>query len=269
MKKKIIVIIILILGFFIYCVVQNNVLSISNYDIISSKVTKEFKIVHLSDLHDKQFGKDNQTLVRVVKQQKPDIIVFTGDLVDQKTEDVTSSVNTLGELNKWAQVYYIPGNHEYRCEKAELIFRMLEEENVEVLNLKTQTVTVNGADIDIIGMDEMVNSVESINKKMTEFEKSNNFKIVLSHFPENFPIYYSNYDVDLVLSGHAHGGQFNIPFVGGLYAPGQGFFPDYYKGVYSENGVNLVVSRGLGNSVIPLRIFNNPEVVVINIKPSE
>lgn len=236
---------------------------------MSSKVTREFKIVHLSDLHDKQFGKDNQTLVRVVKQQKPDIIVFTGDLVDQKTEDVTSSVNMLSELNRFIPVYYIPGNHEYRCEKAELIFRMLEEENVEVLNLKTQAITVNGADIDMIGMDEMVNSVESINKKMTQFEKSSNFKIVLSHFPENFPRYYSSYDVDLVLSGHAHGGQFNIPFIGGIYAPGQGFFPDYYKGVYSKNGVNLVVSRGLGNSVIPLRIFNNPEVVVINIKPSE
>ncbi len=248
---------------------QNNVLSISNYDITSSKVTKEVRIVHLSDLHDKQFGKNNQALIRVVNQQKPDFIVFTGDLVDQKTKDVTGSVKTLGELNEWAPVYYIPGNHEYRCEKAELIFRMLEEENVEVLNLKTQAITVNGAGIDILGMDEMVNSIVVINKRMTEFEKSSNFKIVLSHFPENFPNYYSSYDVDLVLSGHAHGGQFNIPFIGGLYAPGQGFFPDYYKGVHSENGVNLVVSRGLGNSIIPLRIFNNPEVVVINIKPSE
>ncbi|NLL06257.1 MAG: metallophosphoesterase [Clostridiaceae bacterium] len=195
-------------------------------------------------------------------------MVFTGDLVDKKTEDVTNSVNTLVELNKWAQVYYIPGNHEYRCEKVELIFRMLEEENVEVLNLKTQAGIVKEVGIDIIGIDEMVNSVESINKKMTEFEKINSFKIVLSHFPENFPRYYSSYDVDLVLSGHAHGGQFNIPLLGGLYAPGQGFFPEYYKGIYLENGVNLVVSRGLGNSVIPLRIFNNPEVVVINIKPS-
>jgi len=146
---------------------------------------------------------------------------------------------------------------------------MLEEKNIEVLNLKTQAVTIDETGIDIIGMDEMANSIESIDEIMKDFEKSNNFKIVLSHYPENFPKYYSNYDIDLVLSGHAHGGQFNIPFIGGLYAPGQGFFPKYYKGVYSQNNVNLVVSRGLRNGVIPLRVFNYPDIVVINLKPSE
>lgn len=150
-------------------------------------------------------------------------------MVDRKTEDVTNSVNTLGELNKVVQVFYIPGNHEYRCKKAELIFKMLKEQGVEVLNLKTQAVTIDGTGIDIIGMDETANNIEDIDKMMKDFEKSNNFKIVLSHFPENFPKYYSNYDIDLVLSGHAHGGQFNIPFIGGLYAPGQGFFRSIIK----------------------------------------
>mgnify|MGYP000064532960 CR=1 FL=1 len=109
--KKAIAIIVLILGLFVFCVVQNNLLSISNYNIISPKIDKEVKIVHLSDLHDKQFGKNNQNLINAVKQQNPHFIVFTGDLVDRKTKDVTNSVNTLSDLNKTVKVYYIPGNH--------------------------------------------------------------------------------------------------------------------------------------------------------------
>lgn len=269
MTKKKIIILALILGFIVFCIVQNNLIEITNFEIESKKVSKPLKIVHLSDLHDKQFGKDNKTLIDKVKQQGPDIIVFTGDLIDYQTSNFTNCINTLSELNKLVQVYYIPGNHEYRSGKSKLIFKMLEQENIEVLNFTTKSIKVNGENIDIIGMTESVNSNEAINEKLSVFEKSSNFKIVLSHFPENFPRYYCNYDVDLVLSGHAHGGQFNIPFIGGIYAPGQGFFPKYYKGIHSENGVDLIVNRGLGNSKIPLRIFNYPEIVVIYLKPAK
>ncbi|WP_010250380.1 metallophosphoesterase [Acetivibrio cellulolyticus] len=269
LKKKSIIIITIIVGFIVFCIVQNNLIGVSNFEIESSKISRQVRIVHLSDLHDKQFGKGNKILIDKVKQQEPDIIVFTGDLVNWNTKDFTASVNTLSELNKFAQVYFIPGNHEYRSGKSESIFKMLRKVDIEVLNCATKYIIANGEKIDIIGLDKSIARVKTAEKKLIEFEKSSNFKIVLSHFPEDFSRYYCNYNVDLVLSGHAHGGQFDIPFIGGVYAPGQGFFPKYYKGVYSENGVKLVVSRGLGNSKIPLRIFNNPEIVVIDIKPSK
>jgi predicted MPP superfamily phosphohydrolase len=100
---------------------------------------------------------------------------------------------------------------------------------------------------------------------LNEFEKRETYKILLSHYPENINEY-KDRNVNLVLSGHAHGGQFILPFVGGVYAPGQGFFPEYYKGKYNVNGTDFIVSSGLGNSSIPIRLFNRPEVIVINLK---
>ncbi len=268
MKKKI-AIIALFICFLVNCIIQNNVIKISTYEIKTSKVLNPVRIVHLSDLHDKQFGEYNKTLIAEIKQKEPDIIVFTGDLIDSRCEDFTVSVNTLSELNKLVQVYYIPGNHEYRSGKSDVFFEMLNNENIEILKNDTRCIIANGEIVDIIGIDETVSNYENIRKKLIEFEKSNSYKVLLSHFPENFSRYYNKYNIDLVLSGHAHGGQFNLPFIGGLYAPGQGFFPKYYKGIHTENGVNLIVSRGLGNSSFPLRVFNNPEIVVINLIPSK
>ena len=263
------IILVLLAGVIVFCIIQNNMIGVSNFHIKTSKISNKVRIVHLSDLHGKQFGLDNKTLIDKVKQQKPDIIVFTGDLVDSKTKDFYPSVNTLSQLNKLAQIYYIPGNHEYNSGKSDLLFRLLKEVNVEVLNCDSRNITANGESIEILGIDEAVNDINYIENKLIEFEKSSDFKILLSHFPENFSRYYCNYGVNLVLSGHAHGGQFHIPFIGGVYAPGQGFFPKYYKGNYLKNGVDLIVSRGLGNSVIPLRVFNNPEIVVIELVPSK
>lgn len=265
--KKIIVISALFICFLIYCIIQNNLIKISTFNVKTSKILNPVRIVHLSDLHDKQFGEGNKTLINRVKQQEPDIIVFTGDLIDWKHGDFTGSVNTLSELNKLAQIYYIPGNHEYRSGKSELLFEMLRHENIEILKSDTRSIIANGEMVDVIGIDKKGSAIENIRKDLIEFEKSSNYKVLLSHFPENFSRYYNKYTIDLVLSGHAHGGQFNLPFIGGVYAPGQGFFPKYYKGIHTENGVNLIVSRGLGNSSFPLRVFNSPEIVVINLIP--
>jgi len=270
MRKKVIVVIsVLFICFLVNCIIQNNSIEISTFDIKTSKILNPVRIVHISDLHDKQFGEDNKALVEKIKQQEPDIIVFTGDLIDSRSEDITGSVITLSKINKLAQIYYIPGNHEYRSGKTDLLFEMLEKENIEVLKSDTRSILVNGETVDIIGIDEIDSGIENIGKNLIEFEKSTNYKVLLSHFPENFSRYYNKYSIDLMLSGHAHGGQFDLPFVGGIYAPGQGFFPKYYKGIHTENGVNLIVSRGLGNSSFPLRLFNNPEIVVINLIPSK
>jgi predicted MPP superfamily phosphohydrolase len=169
----------LLVVFLIFCIIQNNIIVISNFDIESSKISSPVKIVHLSDLHNKQFGRYNKTLIDKVNEQGPDIIVFTGDLIDAGTKDFSPSVNTLAELNKLAQVYYISGNHEYRSGKADLLFRTLKEVNIEVLNCDSKNITVYGESIDIIGIDEISKDIGYIENKLIEFERDSNFKIVL------------------------------------------------------------------------------------------
>jgi hypothetical protein len=258
-------VLVIILIFFYF---QNNYLQITNIQIQSPYIRNEVKIIHLSDLHGKEFGRNNNALISSIKDNTPDIIVFTGDLIDKSGNNINGSVLLLSELNKYRPVYYVPGNHEYRSGQSNLVFRLLEENGVKVLRNKMESLNIKNTKISILGIDETVINNNQLNENLNEFEKSNSFKILLSHYPENFSRIYKHRNIDLVLSGHAHGGQFIIPFAGGLYAPGQGFFPKYYKDKYIENGVDLVVSRGLGNSVIPVRIFNRPEIVSISLTQS-
>lgn len=263
---------VILLSLFIVCIIffyaQNNFIQITEIDIRSQDILNEIKIVHLSDLHGKEFGKNNSLLISKVKEQTPDIAVFTGDLIDRSGKNIQGSVAFLSELNKFCPVYYIPGNHEHWSGLSEAVFEQLKTSNIKVLRCDSESISIKNTRIDILGMDEFSFDSNSISEKIQVLEKSEGFKLILSHYPENFSSLYNSRDIDLVLSGHAHGGQFIIPFAGGLYAPGQGFFPRYYKGRYTENGVNLVVSRGLGNSAIPIRVFNRPEIVSISLNPS-
>ncbi len=262
-RKLVIIISVIILTVFLYA--QNNWIKVTSIDVESAKIQNNTRIVHITDLHGKLFGKDNKRLIGLIKEQNPDIIVFTGDLIDRSDKNITSSINTLKELQAYRPLYYIPGNHEFRSGKSEQIFKALSKLNVNVLRCEIKDIEVKGNRISILGMDETGVKRNVFLNSLNEFEKRETYKILLSHYPENINEY-KDRNVNLVLSGHAHGGQFILPFVGGVYAPGQGFFPEYYKGKYNVNGTDFIVSSGLGNSSIPIRLFNRPEVIVINLK---
>lgn len=275
------IIIILVFIIIMFCYYENNVFDITNISI-RRNVNEKIRVVHISDLHSKQFGKNNNRLNKVIMSQKPDVIFATGDMIDSSLKDMDKIINFLVELNKVIPVVYIPGNNEMRTEKIEEILKKLGDGNVIVLNNQIKELYLNKNKVYILGLAERKQDeggifYNKINSKylysnceelFEKLERGDGTKIVLSHYPENFKAVgeysYSKYNFDIMFSGHAHGGQFILPFIGGLFAPGQGILPKYYKGVHGETS-KLVISRGLGNSGFPLRLFNRPEIVVIDL----
>lgn len=275
----IIITIAMITGFF--CYYQNNKISITNLKV-KSNVNKNMRIAQISDLHSKEFGRDNNTLYKVIMDQKPDIIVATGDLIDSNMKRINEIIEFCSRLNKKIPVYYILGNNEMRCSRVKEIVEKLKEKNINVLENEISKIKIKGNIINILGLAEKrvdkgemfyskVNSrykVENVEVLFKRLEKLEGIKIVLSHYPENFESVgnysYNKYNFDIMFSGHAHGGQFILPRLGGVFAPGQGLFPKYYKGIYGGKN-KLVVSRGLGNSGFPLRLFNRPDLVIVDL----
>ena len=260
---------------------ENNVFDITKFKI-SANVNNKIRIVHLSDLHSKEFGKDNKRLKNIILKQKPNIVVTTGDMIDSNLRKMDEIINFLAELNKEVYVVYIPGNNEMRTEKINEILYKINLNEVIVLDNKIKEININNNKIFILGLvenriDEGESFYEKANSRyfynksnllFNELESKNGIKIVLSHYPENFAAIgeesYNKYNFNIMFSGHAHGGQFILPFIGGLFAPGQGILPKYYRGIHGEKN-KLIISRGLGNSGFPLRLFNRPEVIVVDI----
>ncbi|WP_079515130.1 metallophosphoesterase [Rossellomorea marisflavi] len=264
MKKWIVVSgIVLLLGLF--CYVQNNALVTTKLEIESSKIPEAFhgyRIVQLSDLHGKSFGPNQDRLIQKVKKAEPDLIVFTGDLVDAQRYDPGPGLTLLKELSTLAPVYIISGNHEWWSGRWEELRKEVGETGAFLLEDDAITITENGEEIRLLGVDDP--AAGDVPAALQSVGKEKGFNILLSHRPELFNLY-KEYGMDLVLSGHAHGGQVRLPFIGGLVAPDQGLFPAYTEGLYKNGDTRMVVNRGLGNSIIPLRIFNRPEVVEITL----
>lgn len=223
------------------------------------------RVAHISDLHNAVFGKNNSVLTGILKEEKPDIIVFTGDIVDATRTDIEKAVNFAEQAAQIAPCFYVTGNHESRIgnDYAELE-HMLKEAGVTVLRNASVRYEKNGESILIAGIDDPEIITGSWNEALTELCGSGEFTVLLSHRPERFGQYVEN-GADVVFCGHAHGGQIRIPFIGGVLAPSQGFFPEYDCGVYTANGTSMVVSRGIGNSVAPVRVNDRPEVVIADI----
>lgn len=264
--KKYIILAVVIILFGIFAYDQNNHLVISGYDISSSKVPAGFEgftIVHLSDLHDKNFGKDNSRLLDKVAVLEPDIIVITGDIVDNDHSNLNIAIGLAGKLANIAPTYYVNGNHEDWLSEAhrEELYKGIREQGVIILDNKKEIINKGDDYINLLGlMDKNLRDGTLASLKMGEDE----FNLLLAHEPQCIGEY-ALYGTDLVLSGHAHGGQFILPFIGAVVAPDQGFNPKYTQGVYERDYTQMVVSRGLGNSVIPLRLFNYPEIVCVRI----
>lgn len=251
-------VIILITGVAIFCYVSNNRLTVAEYEI-DAKIQSDLKIVHLSDLHAKQFGKKNRRLLAKIKGLKPDLIAFTGDIIHKyRKRDLLVATLLMQELCEIAPVVFVSGNHEKRNKNYRFLVEKLREAGACVLD--NQSVEMMG--ISISGLD--CSSLK--NDTIYALESRGEFKLLLAHMPRFFSRYASA-DFDLVLCGHAHGGQWRIPFTDkGLYAPGEGVLPKYCRGLHEENGSKMIVSCGLGNSQFPLRLFNPPQIVLVNLK---
>lgn len=256
---------------------QNNDIVISEFEYKNSKVPLEFEnflIVHVSDLHNKRFGKNQQNIIKEIKYLDADIIVITGDLVDRRKYNLEKAMEFIKEAVKYAPVYYVSGNHEAWSGKYDEVKQALLKEGVFVLDNESQDIVKNNSAIKILGVKDPAfltsgygekTDISEIESSLTNWSESSSLKVLLSHRPELFEIY-KDHNIDLVFSGHAHGGQFRIPFLGGLIAPNQGFFPKYTSGSYSCENTTMFVSRGLGNSLMPIRLGNRPELIKVTLK---
>lgn len=252
--------ILLILGLLL---LYNNVFVVRRYRLESEKLEQDLKIVLLSDLHNKCYGKDNARLLKRIASLTPDLIVIAGDLVDKRKPDIPVGVEFAENCADIAPTFYLCGNHERERENFEVICSFLEKTQV----LRNEWVKVCG--IKLMGItDHFELPFEDAQQVLEQFEKEEGYKIVAVHRPADFcsELEIRNYDVDLQLSGHTHGGVAHVPFYGAVFAPGEGFFPKYPQGRYEEKGTTLIVGGGLGNTKLPLRLFNFPEIVEISVK---
>lgn len=274
MKNKVIIIVLLLaVAFTAYCLWADRAISEREFQIKSEKIPSDFdgyRIVHISDLHNTLFGDGNKKLLDRIKADQPDIIAVTGDIVDSRRTNTVIALDFIKSALEIAPVYYVSGNHEFRIPQGRELIEGIRRLGATVLENESLEIKRGDSKITVCGIEDpyfyggyMSDEEEYVTAHTLEtLERTEDFTLFLSHRPEFFDLY-CKYGFDLVLSGHAHGGQFRFPLVGGFIAPGQGLFPEYDSGLYEKNGTSMIVSRGLGNSIIPLRLFNRPEIITV------
>lgn len=275
MKKWIIGVAVAVFG--AWMVWSNKTVGLTRLEMNCNGLPSEFdgfRTVHISDLHNAEFGKDNRRLIEKVRAAKPDIIAITGDLIDSRRTDIGSALSTARRLAEIAPCYYVTGNHESRIEEYPELRKGLEEAGITVLDGRCAEIERGEETVIIAGFDDPSSKADFASGKYAEIAESelcaldenlNGFSILLAHRPELIDVY-AKHNVSIVLSGHAHGGQFRLPFVGGLYVPNQGIFPKYDSGVYNYGDTKMIVSRGVGNSAMPVRFNNRPEIILVELK---
>lgn len=244
-------IIVLTIGMIAFLYYSNHAYTLSEYNV-NGEIPNNFsgfKILHLSDIHDHQFSK---SFYKKVDNLSPDIVVITGDIIDSRRYDLEKCINNLKSLDY--PIYYVSGNHETRSGHIEEIEEALHKLGIYVLKNETKAIVIDNEEIYIHGIEEHTKPKFLIK----------GYTILLSHRSESVN-YYSLTGVDIVLSGHAHGGQINL-FGQGLYAPNQGFFPEYTGGMHQFNTYTHIISRGIGNSLFPQRLFNKPEIILLTLE---
>ena len=241
-------------------------LKVRHYSISTPKVTEPVRIAQISDLHSEYYGKGMTNLLNALDGQSPDIVVLTGDIFDDIKDNGNTRTFIEAAVKKYP-CYYVSGNHElrkglwktFRQEAANMGVTVLEGEDMDIMGITLCGASSTG--------DGRLTFEESVEKCADE--AGDGFNVLLAHYPERVDFYRSFGKFDLILSGHAHGGQWRVPFlINGLFAPEQGLFPKYAGGIYPSDEGTLIVSRGLARTreLIP-RIFNNPELVIIDILP--
>lgn len=276
MKKLIPIILPVILTMLaIWTVWCNMTVGVTHYTVVSNRLPAAFdhyKIAVISDLHNAEFGQNNSSLISLIEKEEPDIIAITGDLIDSSRTDIEIAENLVKKLVEIAPCYYVTGNHEaWIGEQYQELEEKLLDIGVVIFHDNTEQVAKNNEIIQFAGLDDpdftdRDSSIQEsmLNTKLGNMGLTEDYCVLLSHRPETFNAYASK-NIDLVLSGHAHGGQFRLPFIGGVIAPNQGFFPKYDAGEYFEKNTTMIVSRGIGNSIIPIRFNNRPEIVIAEL----
>lgn len=266
-KLSIFLIIILILGVFLYY--ENNHLTVSTYKLnVGIEELSGLRIVHITDLHNKTFGKNQIRLLNLVDSLDPDLILFTGDLVDARRDGYENALVLMKELSLKYPIYRVLGNHDY-SEDGIYLNRLLEGENMITLRDEDAIFDYKDFRVSIRGVQDPISYPRRTREEnylnTIKMGDQGEYNILLAHRPEYFYEYVEE-GYDLVLAGHSHGGQIRLPFIGGLVAPHQGVFPEFDGGLYESEDTRMIVSRGLGNSLFPFRIFNKPEVVIIEFE---
>lgn len=278
-KKRTIIIAVaaVLLALAVWTVWSNTALELNTYTVSSEALPDAFdgyRIAHVSDLHNAEMGDGNEKLLAMLREAELDMIAITGDMIDSRNTDVEVALNFAEKAMQIAPCYYVTGNHEARVSEYDELKAGLEACGVIVLENEREQIEMSGEFITILGVDDpsfntdylFGDSASVVSSTLAEIStEDDGFAVLLSHRPELFDTYVAC-GMDLTLSGHAHGGQFRLPFVGGLVAPNQGFFPKYDSGIYTENGTNMIVSRGIGNSLLPFRFNNRPEVILIELR---
>lgn len=284
-RKKVlaagIVMLIMVIIFWLEIWISYNYLVVKDYLINIKSENQPFTAIVISDLHDHQFKDNNEQLVRKIEQTQPDIILMVGDMLNSGSEDSSVPCSLIDQAKKIAPVYYALGNHEkdYMGNGHPDLIEELESAGAIVLEKKYVGIEINGALVRLGGMYDYAFGLDGDNTALSapedvlvfleDFQDTDRIKIMLSHRPDSFIFGDASevWDIDLVISGHNHGGQVVLPFFGGLYGGDQGWFPTYVHGLYEKGNLQMFITSGLGSDRQKLPRFNNPpEVAVLVIE---
>lgn len=278
--KNVAALLVALLGAALFFRWQNDSIQVERFECVSAKIPAAFDgfvVVCVADLHEKEFGPNNARLFAKIRAANPDVIAISGDLLIDPPLNVEFARQFITDAVKIASVYYVSGNHEaiaptqtdylpFLTALKEAGATVLDGEKVE-LKRGDESIIIAGVADPLLEYktDKRLSFKRLVDRKLSRFPPDERFTLLVSHRPELAELY-AKHGVDLALTGHAHGGQIRFPFVGGLFAPNQGFFPRYDGGAYKIGESTTIVSRGLGPSVFPTRLFNRPHLVVCELK---
>lgn len=300
LKNSIVILVFIVWLFWAVLYIGNHHICSTTFEVKSPKIPEEFNgytIVQVSDLHNTKFGKNQARLIKRIEQNKPNVIVITGDLIYKRSKDMEKEISEVTDfvnnIVKIAPVYFVTGNHENQVGKENLkkIRESLANSGVTLLDETSTKLNFKGKHINLAGIndlemyfDDYVDEyIKNSGKKIITIEEvimieeniikrcldkikldDSEFNVLLTHQPQYIEIY-AKYKYDLVFSGHAHGGQIRLPFIGPLMSPGQGFFPKYTSGLHTFENTKMIISRGLGKSKLPFRFLNDPELIICKL----
>lgn len=263
---------------------SNCTLTVSQYVITTDKIAEPIRVVMLADLHNNEFGRDNVRLAQSVAQQRPDLILLVGDMLNGFEEQTQTAAKATEQLARIAPTYAAYGNHEYTHEiwYNTDIRALYEDAGARLLEAEYEDVEVNGQTIRLGGIlgyclsEKYLSTGEAKQREITylkQFQDTEYFTMLLCHYPlcwiKNDNL--EQWDIDCVLSGHVHGGQIRLPIIGGIYAPDHGMFPGQLCGLYHSQDRErvMVLTRGLGGRSRLPRVGNVPEILVLDILPEK
>jgi predicted MPP superfamily phosphohydrolase len=264
--------------------VSNRCLQTTTYQVGSARLPSAFdgyRIVQISDLHERRFGPQQSRLMQAIREARPDLIVVTGDIINARWTRARNSLELARQLAVVAPTYFVTGNHEIYSRGADTLVGFLENLGVQVLRGRSVLIEREGRSLALAGIDDpdafgrwRVPEAASVGRWRAVLGELRRgippqlYTVLLSHRPELLADY-ARQGFDLVLAGHAHGGQVRLPFIGALWVPDQGLRPCYTEGAYAASGTTMVVSRGLGSTWPSFRFLNRPELVVVKLRTAD